>query len=60
MKRALNNKEKATLKALKDMGQTCEVVEIFNYKKELEYFANINPLGWCVSLSSPPDLKTLK
>ena len=60
MKRALNNKEKATLKALKEMGQSYELKEIINYKGELEWFANIHPLGWCVSLNDPPDLKTLK
>lgn len=57
MRRALNNKEKATLKAIKDAGHAYEIVEMINWKKEPVYYANAN--GWCISLLNPGDLKKI-
>ena len=51
MKRGLNAKEKATLLSIKNAGYSYEVIEMFNYKGEPEYYANAN--GWCISLSYP-------
>jgi hypothetical protein len=58
MKRALNNKEKATLKALKDKGYTPAVKEANGFFG-VEYYAEVVELRSWISLSSPPDLNEI-
>lgn len=59
MKRALNNKEKATLKALKQKGYTPVVKELFGCAGRVSYYGEILELKGLISLSSPGDLSDI-
>lgn len=53
MKRGLNNKEKATLKTLKEMGFVVELVECISYNGTPSCYGKVESKNCMISLERP-------